>query len=197
MQQQNHDSCRLDSGTDDDLDRSLRLFDDGKDQEAIQILVRIWKGGCFAAAHMIGTIKEMRENGDGTSLSEAEVWYSRAFEAHPDDETQFSLAKIILKIRSNNSKLSNERLEFAVNLLDQMCERKNPKAAIYPASHLFNGNIISENIHKDEELCEMAAEHGHVCVLMMLRDIKFKKGVFIINKIMGNVDNYFNINNTS
>lgn len=171
MSPQNHSS---ELGNNDKWDHVLLLINESRRKEAIDALIDLWSGGDFAAAHTIGAILESSENGEKGNLLAAEIWYSRAFAARPDDETQFSLAKVIMRIESTNNSANKERVEYATKLLEDLCSKNNPEAAIYLSMHLLNGSLIHKNIEKAEKLCKMAAEKKYVCALALLRGVKFR-----------------------
>lgn len=163
-----------------DWDFAHRLADEGRDEDARPIFLRLWESGYPDAAHDLGAIEERKAGDVARNLSEAENWYRRALEIANDDAAKLNIARIIfLRHRMDPGASSTERLEFATQLLDELCEKRIPQAAVFLGSRLLSGDPLPIDEEKAERLLRIGAEHGYVAAFMLLTRLSFQRRCYL------------------
>lgn len=159
-----------------DWNRALQLVDDGKDEDARAIFLRLWEDGYPDAARELGEIEE-RKGASQQHLSDAEDWYSRALDALGNDAAKLNWARIIIRRRAlDKVSVPDGRLDLARSFLEELSERRVPQAAVFLASHLLSGYVFPVDFERGEALLRIGAEHEYITAFTMLRWLHFQKG---------------------
>lgn len=163
-----------------DWDFAHRLVDDGNDDDARPIFLRLWESGYPDAAHDLGAIEERKNDDVEKNLSDAEGWYRRALEIANDDAAKLNVARIIfLRHDLDPRTRSAERLEVAVQFLEEHCEKGIPQAAVLLGLEILSGNILPVDEDKAERLLHIAADHGYVVAYQQLTRLSFRRRRYI------------------
>ena len=157
-----------------------QLLKEGRDAEARPIYLRLWENGVQRAALSLGRIEERKGLNDLKNLSEAENWYRRAQEKMNDNAAKFSVARIILlRHQLDESSRSDERINAAIKLLEDLSEKEIPQAAVYLGLIFFAGNVTSINKERAEQLFRIGEKYEFLAALSMLMRISFHRKKYI------------------